>query len=85
VLNHATFRLARDYRDHGMAAYVELQDREFAAADEGYEAVRHQQFVGAGYFDAITKAVSGGTSSALAMEGSTEQAQFAARRQAAAV
>jgi len=76
ALNHATFELARGYRERGMAAYAELQSREFGAATDGYEAVRHQEFVGTGYFDAITEVVSGGASSTVAMRGSTEQEQF---------
>ncbi len=75
-LNYAMFTLARDYRDRGMAAYSELQEREFAAEKEGYEATRHQRFSGTGYFDAVTEAATGGLSSTLAMEGSTEAEQF---------
>ncbi len=75
-LNYAMFRLASDYRDRGMSAYAELQEREFAAEPDGYEAVRHQQFVGARYFDEITQVVTSGRSSTLAMEGSTEEQQF---------
>ena len=69
-------RLARDYRDNGMTAYTELQQEEFAAKDEGYAAVEHQAFVGTGYFDEIATVLSAGTSSTLAMEGSTEAEQF---------
>src|SRR2546427_4187615 len=76
VLNHAMFELARAYRDKGMAAYAELQGREFAAERDGYAAVRHQEFVGVGYFDEITQIATGGQSSVTAMEGSTEQEQF---------
>jgi isocitrate lyase len=75
-LNLSMFRLARDYRDTGMTAYTELQQEEFAAKDEGYAAVEHQAFVGTGYFDEIATVLSGGTSSTLAMEGSTETEQF---------
>jgi len=75
-LNHAMFELATAYRTRGMAAYSELQEREFAAEAAGYEAVRHQQFVGAGYFDDITQTVTQGHSSVLAMQGSTEEEQF---------
>jgi isocitrate lyase len=75
-LNHAMFSLATDYRVRGMAAYADLQSSEFDSGRFGYEAVKHQQFVGAGYFDAITQIVTGGTSSTLAMEGSTEAEQF---------
>ncbi|HKW40192.1 MAG TPA: isocitrate lyase/phosphoenolpyruvate mutase family protein, partial [Gemmatimonadales bacterium] len=76
ALNHAMFSLARDYRDRGMAAYAELQNREFASENDGYAAVRHQEFVGVGYFDEITQIATGGTSSVTAMQGSTEQEQF---------
>jgi isocitrate lyase len=75
-LNYAMFTLARDYRDRGMAAYSELQEGEFAAEKEGYEATRHQRFSGTGYFDAVTEVATGGLSSTLAMEGSTEAEQF---------
>jgi isocitrate lyase len=76
-LNAAMFELARGYRDHGMSAYVELQQREFALEQDGYTATRHQREVGAGYFDQVMQAVSGGQSSTLALHGSTEEAQFA--------
>ncbi len=76
AINHATYALAKDYSRRGMAAYAELQESEFALEDEGYEATRHQEFVGAGYYDAIARAVSIGKSSTLALEGSTEQDQF---------
>ena len=75
-LNHAMFALARDYRQHGMSAYAELQAAEFAAEPTGYTAVRHQREVGTGYFDQVMQIVSGGQSSTLALEGSTEKAQF---------
>jgi isocitrate lyase len=75
-VNHAMFELARDYAARGMSAYADLQGREFAAEREGYEATRHQDFVGVAYFDDVAQVVSGGTSSTLAMEGSTEKQQF---------
>jgi len=75
-LNHAMYTLASEYGSRGMAAYADLQEKEFDSENAGYEAVRHQQFVGAGYFDAIAQAVTNGQSSTLAMEGSTEEAQF---------
>ena len=75
-LNHATFALAKDYRERGMAAYSELQQAEFAAEARGYTATRHQREVGTGYFDAVALAISGGASSTTAMAGSTEAAQF---------
>ena len=75
-LNHAMYDLASDYAQRGMAAYAQLQEQEFASEAHGYEAIKHQQFVGAGYFDAIQQAVTAGDSSTLAMDGSTEQSQF---------
>jgi isocitrate lyase len=75
-LNAAMFDLARGYAEEGMSAYVRLQEHEFALEPAGYTATRHQREAGAGYFDAVMQAVSGGTSSTLALEGSTEAAQF---------
>jgi isocitrate lyase len=83
ALNEAMFELALGYRERGMEAYVELQEREFALEDSGYTATRHQREVGAGYFDAVASAVSGGESSTLALTGSTEEAQFDKTREAA--
>jgi isocitrate/methylisocitrate lyase len=76
-LNAGMFELARGYAAEGMPAYVELQEREFALEEHGYTAARHQREVGAGYFDQVMEAVSGGASSTLALVGSTEEAQFA--------
>jgi isocitrate lyase len=76
ALNHAMFTLAQEYKERGMAAYADLQSSEFALERDGYEAVKHQEFVGVGYFDEITQIVSGGRSSTVALEGSTERAQF---------
>jgi isocitrate lyase len=70
------FELATGYADEGMTAYVRLQEREFELEEAGYTATRHQREVGAGYFDAVLEAVSGGESSTLALRGSTEEAQF---------
>jgi isocitrate lyase len=79
ALNLAMFELAQDYRDAGMSAYAKLQATEFAReADSGYRAVKHQAFVGTGYFDAIAQIVAGGNSSTTALKGSTEQEQFTA-------
>ena len=75
ALNESMFQLARGYRDHGMTAYVELQEREFAIESEGYTATRHQREVGAGYFDQVMQAVAK-DSSTLALKGSTEEQQF---------
>ena len=77
ALNLGMFELASGYRTRGMAAYSELQQREFTAQDHGFTAVRHQREVGTGYFDAVAMAVSGGRSSTVAMAGSTEAEQFA--------
>ena len=76
-LNHGMFELARGYRDRGMAAYSELQQREFASEAAGYSATRHQREVGTGYFDQVAMAISGGASSTTALAESTEAAQFA--------
>ena len=75
-LNAGMFDLARGYAEHGMTAYVELQEAEFAMEADGYTATRHQREVGAGFFDRISTAVTAGTSSTLALKGSTEEAQF---------
>ena len=75
-LNAAMFELARGYVEEGMPAYVRVQEREFELEDLGYTATRHQREVGAGYFDAVAAAISGGQSSTLALKGSTEEAQF---------
>jgi isocitrate lyase len=75
-LNAAMFELARGYADEGMSAYVRLQERERELEPDGYTAMRHQREAGAGYFDAVMQAVSGGKSSTLALQGSTEAAQF---------
>ncbi len=72
----ALFDLARGYAEEGMSAYVRLQQHEFGLEEFGYTATRHQREVGAGYFDRVAEAVSGGLSSTLALTGSTEEAQF---------
>lgn len=77
TLNYSMFKLARGYRARGMAAYSELQQSEFAAADEGYTATKHQHEVGTGYFDAVAQVISGGECSTAALCGSTEEEQFA--------
>ncbi|MGH7673234.1 MAG: isocitrate lyase [Gemmatimonadales bacterium] len=76
ALNLSMFQLARDYQERGMAAYADLQSREFAAEQDGYLGVKHQEFVGVGYFDEVTQVVTGGRSSTKALEGSTEREQF---------
>jgi isocitrate lyase len=75
-LNASMFELAQGYANRSMSAYVELQEREFALEADGYTATRHQREVGSGYFDQILEAISGGTSSTLALRGSTEEQQF---------
>jgi len=76
ALNYSMFELARGYKDRQMAAYVELQEAEFAAEKDGYTATRHQREVGTGYFDQLAQAISGGQSSLGALTGSTEEEQF---------
>ncbi len=79
ALNLSMFELARGYRLEGMTAYARLQEKEFSCEREnGYEAVKHQRFVGTGYFDMVTQVIAGGTSSTTALTGSTEQEQFGA-------
>jgi isocitrate lyase len=75
-LNASMFELARGYAAEAMSAYVRLQEHELALEEFGYTATRHQREAGAGYFDAVAAAVSGGASSTLALTGSTEEAQF---------
>ncbi len=78
ALNLSMFELARGYKDSGMTAYSRLQEKEFSRETEyGYQAVKHQRFVGTGYFDALTQVIAGGLSSTTALKGSTEQEQFA--------
>ncbi|HET7442530.1 MAG TPA: isocitrate lyase [Terriglobales bacterium] len=77
ALNLSMFELARGYRLSGMTAYARLQEKEFSREREyGYEAVKHQRFVGTGYFDTVTQVIAAGTSSTTALTGSTEQEQF---------
>jgi len=76
VLNFAIFDLARGYKQDAMSAYSVFQQKEFAAEPEGYRAVRHQQFVGTGYFDDVAQVIASGSSSTTAFHGSTEQEQF---------
>ena len=76
TLNASMFNLARDYRDHGMAAYAVLQEAEFAAERDGYTATKHQREVGTGYFDLVAQIIADGKSSTTALGGSTEAEQF---------
>lgn len=74
-LNHGMFDLARGYAEHGMTAYVDLQEKEFAAQQQGFTAVKHQREVGTGYFDAVASALNP-ASATTALTGSTEEEQF---------
>lgn len=76
ALNHGMFQLAKGYHARDMSAYVELQEAEFAAEADGYTATRHQREVGTGYFDEVSKVISGGQAATLALAESTEAAQF---------
>jgi isocitrate lyase len=77
ALNLSMFELARGYKLSGMTAYTRLQEKEFSReAEYGYEAVKHQRFVGTGYFDQVQQVISGGLSSTTALTGSTESEQF---------
>lgn len=75
ALNYSMFDLADNYRKHGMSGYVDLQESEFAAAERGFSAVRHQREVGAGYFDSVAQTINANSSLA-SLIGSTEQEQF---------
>ncbi|HET7262397.1 MAG TPA: isocitrate lyase [Casimicrobiaceae bacterium] len=75
-LNYSMFNLAHGYARNGMSAFVELQEAEFAAAEKGFTAVKHQREVGTGYFDAVTTTVQGAQSSTTALKHSTEDEQF---------
>jgi isocitrate lyase len=76
ALNASMFELAHGYAEEGMTAYVRLQQREMALEADGYTATRHQQEVGTGYFDLVADVIAGGRASTMALEGSTERAQF---------
>ena len=76
ALNYAMFDLAYGYHRTQMSAFVELQQKEFAAAERGFTAVKHQREVGTGYFDEVSTVISSGMSSTLALAGSTEREQF---------
>src|ERR1700735_3520226 len=75
-LNYGMFDLAREYKQAGMTAYCKLQEAEFGSEKDGYEAVKHQRFVGTGHFETIQQAITSGKASTTALEGSTEAAQF---------
>lgn len=76
ALNNSMFELALAYKEEGMLAYSRLQQREFENETFGYRAVKHQAFVGTGYFDAVQNTITGGVASTLALAGSTESEQF---------
>ncbi|QGZ38669.1 isocitrate lyase [Pseudoduganella flava] len=76
ALNYGMFNLAHGYARRQMSAFVELQEAEFAAAEKGFTAVKHQREVGTGYFDAVTQTIQQGQSSTTALHGSTEDEQF---------
>jgi isocitrate lyase len=81
ALNLSMFELARGYKRAGMAAYSRLQEKEFSRETQyGYEAVKHQRFVGTGYFDQVQQVISGGLASTVALTGSTESEQFMERK-----
>ncbi len=83
ALNYGMFELAHGYARRQMPAFVELQEKEFAAASKGFTAVKHQREVGTGYFDAVTQTIEGGQSSTTALTGSTEEQQFEVENTAA--
>ncbi|WP_374363327.1 isocitrate lyase [Pseudoduganella danionis] len=76
ALNYSMFHLAHGYARRHMTAFVELQEAEFAAAERGFTAVKHQREVGTGYFDEVTQCIQSGLSSTTALHGSTEDEQF---------
>jgi len=82
-LNYSMFNLAYGYARRQMSAFVELQEAEFAAAERGFTAVKHQREVGTGYFDAVTQTIQGAQASTVALKGSTEEEQFEEKRAAA--
>ena len=75
-LNYSMFELAHGYARDNMTAFVALQEKEFAAAEKGFTAVKHQREVGTGYFDQITQVITAGKASTTALHGSTEDEQF---------
>ncbi len=78
ALNSSMFNVSRAYKADGMYASSKLQEQEFADEADGYRAAKHQSFVGAGYFDAVQNTIMAGQSSTTALDGSTEEEQFAA-------
>ena len=78
LINYHTFSLAKNYKETGMSAYVDLQNKEFSEEVNGYSATRHQREVGTAYFDTLLETITGGKSSTSALSGSTEASQFQA-------
>jgi isocitrate lyase len=77
ALNTSMFELAKGYAQFGMPAFVLLQEQEFQLQSvHGYSAIKHQRFVGTGYFDEVAQVVAGGTAATAALPGSTEEQQF---------
>ncbi len=76
ALNASMFELAKESTEEGMTAYVRLQEREFKLEKLGYTATKHQHEVGTGYFDDVSRVISGGEASTIALKGSTEEEQF---------
>jgi len=85
ALNLSMFELATAYRADGMYAYSRMQEREFASQKDGFRAVKHQAFVGTGYFDAVQTAITSGKASTMAMRDSTEHEQFESTQRRRAV
>lgn len=75
-MNASMYELAKDYKNQGMSAYTKFQKREFELEQEGYQALKHQSFVGAGYFDELVTIISEGRASTHSLKGSTEEHQF---------
>ena len=82
-MNNGMFELAKSYRESGMLAYSNLQEKEFANEDHGFRAAKHQAFVGAGYFDSIQNTIMQGHASTVSLTGSTEEEQFDTRKKVA--
>ena len=76
ALNSSMFELSKNYVERGMAGFSQMQQREFAMEKDGFKAIKHQAFVGTGYFDAVQNVVQQGQSSTTALAGSTEAEQF---------
>ena len=76
ALNTSMFEISKAYKERGMAGYSQLQQKEFALQEDGFNAVKHQSFVGVGYYDEVQNVITSGSSATTAMDGSTETAQF---------